>query len=75
MTHGAKCLSGVMLAVLMFSFSTTASAGLLDKLNQATKKLNDYNARQQGGQSGQASDQSPDQSGSAAGEEDPVRWI
>ncbi len=73
MTHGAKCLSGIMLAVLMFSFSTTASAGLLDKLNQATKKLNDYNARQQGGQSGQASDQSSDQTGSAAGEEDPDR--
>jgi hypothetical protein len=69
MTHGARCLAGIMLAVAMICCSTTASAGLLDKLNQATKKLNDYNARQQGGQSGQSSDQSS----SAGEEEDPDR--
>lgn len=66
MIHGVKCLAGIMLFVLTVSCSTNASAGLLDKLNQATKKLNDYNARQQGGQSGQSSGQS-----TGAGEEDP----
>lgn len=48
---------------------TTASAGLLDKLNQATKKLNDYNAKQQSGQGGQAAGQS----GSTRKDEDPDR--
>ncbi|MBL8012896.1 MAG: hypothetical protein JNN05_03525 [Candidatus Omnitrophica bacterium] len=46
-------LRKMQIAVVMFvvgvACATTASAGLLDKLNQATKKLNDFNNRQQGG--------------------------
>lgn len=62
------CAALVVSFVTLLS-STTASAGLLDKLNQATKKLNDYNAKQQSGQGGQAAGQS----GSTTQGEDPDR--
>lgn len=68
MKSGTKYLIGILMLALIFAFSQTASAGLMDKLNAATKKLNDYNARQQGGQNGQASGQS-----GQSGEEDPDR--
>ncbi len=43
----------IILAFAVFMNTTAASAGLMDKLKQATDKLNAYNAKQSG-QSGQA---------------------
>jgi len=40
----------ISLLVCALFIATPAHAGLLDKLNQATQKLNDYNAKKQGGQ-------------------------
>jgi hypothetical protein len=47
------------MAFLVFQ-NATASAGLLDKLNQATKKLNDYNNRQTSGQQSATASSSAD---------------
>jgi hypothetical protein len=64
----ARCLAAIVLLAFTVMYQGTASAGLLDKLNAATKKLNDYNARQQSGQSNQPSAQTGDSTG-----EDPDR--
>jgi hypothetical protein len=61
MTKWARCLAGIVLLAFTVMCQGTASAGLLDKLNAATKKLNDYNARQQSGQSGQAAAEAADE--------------
>jgi len=47
-----RVLFATAFVIAGFSFNPApASAGLLDRINQATQKLNDYNARQQGSQS------------------------
>ena len=63
MTNLKKSLAAIAVLAFAVSYSGIASAGLLDKLKDATNKLNAYNARQQGQSSGQ--------SGSSSQDEDP----
>jgi hypothetical protein len=63
-----RILSVLCIATL---FALPAHAGLLDKLNQATKKLNDYNARQGGTASGSSNQPASVATGEAESEDRP----
>jgi hypothetical protein len=62
---------GCLLVTLFVLVSAPAHAGLLDKLNEATKKLNDYNARQQGSVSGNQNQPASVATGEAESEDRP----
>ncbi len=62
----------VLAAALAMLQPAGAHAGLLDKLNAATKKLSDYNARQQGSASGSTNQPASDATGQAEDEDHPL---